>query len=234
MTQSIFLKGFVFALVALPLAAGCKKKETAATGGSAAPTGSAGSATAATGSGSAVAAATGSGSAAAGSAAGPTTPWAADFEPAPATSKVTGKRDGNDEGTFDRAIYFKATDKYGSTRYELHLSSGCEKHSCGHYVVMNGGVYSGDKLNEDCPNAKTMDIMLDVEADPKVGPVDLDVSINGPSGGGGLSGKPMKGSTFSAITDKEVKGKISVKDGNSEAQGEFTAKNCGSIVIPKG
>src|SRR5437867_1602863 len=105
---------FAFALVAVLPALGCGKKDPAATQGSAAPTGSAGSAgsatkPAATGSGSAVAAtgsgsaAAGSGSAAAGSAAkagDPTVPWAADAAPVPATSKVTAKRNGNDEGTF--------------------------------------------------------------------------------------------------------------------------------------
>src|SRR4051812_39851258 len=117
MKRSIFLKGFVLAVVALPLTTGCKKKDTGATEGSAAPTGS-GSATApatgsgssttpaagsgsattpATGSGSAVAA-TGSGSAvaAAGSGSGSAapvalaTPWAADAAAVAATSKVTG------------------------------------------------------------------------------------------------------------------------------------------------
>lgn len=236
------LRGVVCVLVAAPLLAGCKKKETEATGGSATPTGSAAVAAPA-GSGSAVAAATGSGSATAGSGAAAgsaapaeiATPWAADTAAAPATSKVTGKRNGNDEGTFDRAIYFKATDKYGSTSYQLHLSNGCEKFSCAHYVVMNGGVYSSDKLSADCPSGKTMDITIgDGEADPKAGPVELDVSINGPSSGGGLSGDRMKGSSLTAVGDKEVKGKIAVKDGNSEAKGEFTAKNCGTIVIPKG
>lgn len=239
MKQSIFLKGFGFALVALPLAMGCKKKAAAPTEGSATSSaGSAGSATTiATGSGSVVAdtgsgSATGSG-AGAGSAASPTAPWVTDSEPVPASSKVTGRRDGKDEGTFNRAIYFKATDKYGSTSYELHLSTGCEKFSCSHYVVMNGGVYAGDKLSADCPGVKTMNITIKGEGDPKVGPVELDVSIMGPSSGGDLSGSLMKGSSLTAVSDKEVKGKIAVKDDQSEANGEFTAKNCGTIVIPK-
>jgi hypothetical protein len=210
----------------------CTQKAMGAGGAGSAAAGS-GSAGSATGSGSAVAD-TGSGSAgsAAGSAsADPAAPWAADAAPVPATSKVTGKRDGNDEGSFDRAIYFKHVDDWGTAHYELHLSS-CEKFSCAHYISLRGGIYAEDKFYADCPGAKTMDIKIDGEADPKAGPVTLDISINGPSSGGGLSGDPMKGSSLTAITDKEVKGKLAAKDGNNEAKGEFVAKNCGTMVFP--
>jgi hypothetical protein len=244
MKQSIFVKGFVFALVAVPLLAGCKKKEGETTAGSAAPTaGSAAAGSAAAGSAVAGSGAVGSaaaGSAAAGSAAAPTdppAPWAKDTAAVAATSKVTGKRDGNDQGTFDRALFFKVTDKYGTTKAELHIAQNCEKFSCAHYESIRGGVYSADSLNTDCPDAKTMDISFSTEddqyTDAKVGPVLLDVSINGPMSGGDLSGDPMKGSTVSAVTDKEVKGKIKVKDGTSEAAGDFVAKNCGAMVFPK-
>jgi hypothetical protein len=67
----------------------------------------------------------------------------------------------------------------------------------------------------------------------KPGAVLLDVSLNGPMSGGQLSGKGMKGSTLTAMDDKEVKGKIKVKDGKSEAAGDFVAKNCGTMVFPK-
>jgi hypothetical protein len=247
MKQSIVLKGFVCALVVLPLAAGCKKKE-GATEGSAAATGSA---TATAGSGSAVVVATGSGSAAeagsaaagsaaAGSAAAPTdpaTPWAKDTAVIEPNSKVTGKKDGGDWGTFDRALFFRVTDKYGETKAQLHIAQNCEKFSCAHYESIRGGVYSADSLNTDCPNAKTMDINFvseeDQYTDAKQGAVLLDVSLNGPMSGGQLSGKGMKGSTLTAVSDKEVKGKIKVKEDKSEAAGEFVAKNCGTMVFPK-
>jgi hypothetical protein len=245
MKQSIFVKGFVFALVAVPLLAGCKKKEGETTAGSAAPTAgsaAAGSAAAGSAAGSAAAGSAAAGSAAAGSAAAaptdPPTPWAKDTAVVDATSKVTGKRDGNDQGTFDRALFFKVTDDYGDTKAQLHIAQNCEKFSCAHYESIRGGVYSADSLDTDCPNAKTMDINFANEdnqyTDAKVGPVLLDVSINAPMSGGQLSGTPMKGSSITAMTDKEVKGKIAVKNGaTDEAKGEFVAKNCGAMVFPK-
>ena len=100
-------------------------------------------------------------------------------------------------------------------------------------------MYSADSLATDCPNVKAMDINFDTEdnhyTDVKQGPVLLDVSLNGPMSGGQLSGEPMKGSTVTAVTDKEVKGTIKVKDkdGKNEAAGDFVAKNCGTMVYPK-
>ena len=98
-------------------------------------------------------------------------------------------------------------------------------------------MYPGDDSYKACPDATMMDINIQVAdgAELKAGPVDLDISINGPSSGGGLSGDPMKGSSITSISDKEVKGKIAVKDadGKNEAKGDFVAKNCGSVVIPK-
>ncbi|HEY4058174.1 MAG TPA: hypothetical protein VGM39_16290 [Kofleriaceae bacterium] len=237
MKQSIFLKGLVVAVVALPLVAGCKKKEGSTAEGSAAP--AKGSATPAAGSSSAAAPAAGSGSAAAagsGSAStDPNAPWAADAAVIPNTSKVTGKRDGADKGTFDRAVFFKYTDDWGTPHYDLHIANGCEKFSCNYYVALRGGVFPGDDSYKACPDAVTMDIQVQLEEgkDFAVGPVGLYVSINGPSSGGGLSGDVMKGSTITSIDDKEVKGKIAVKDKDNEANGDFVAKNCGALAFPK-
>jgi hypothetical protein len=262
MKNLIIRNGIVVSIVALPLlAGGCNKKESATKEGAAKSTGtaaatSAGTATATgagtaaatgtgTGTGTAAATGTAAGSAAAtgtdtGATAGAATgeaaaPWAADTAPSPATSKVTGKRNGVDEGTFDRALYFKSTDKYDTTSHTVMISTGCDTFSCAHVDWLRGGVYTNDeKLSADCPSAKVMTVKLNVEGDPKPGPVDVSISINSFTSGGDLSGEEWsKGSSLTAVTAKELQGKISLKDGESAASGDFAAKVCGTVVQAK-
>jgi hypothetical protein len=191
----------VASLAALLFVAGCKKKKEHESGSAAAPS-----------------APTGSGSA-------PATPT-----PSTGGTKITAKRLGEDDGTFDKAIYYK--DAIGQVF--VHVAQNCEKFDCSYLDKKSSemGNVNGDAVKKDCPKAKLLMITLPEKEETKPGPVKVDLYVNDFTSPTSITDGAADGGTITEVTDKVVKGTLDLKSGvgktlpNAAANGAFTATIC--------
>jgi hypothetical protein len=200
MKQITFFRLLLVASLAAPLFAGCKKKEEESKGSGSAP------------------------AAPAGSAAAPAP------APAPTGPKLTVKRLGKDEGTFDKAIFYK--DAIGQVF--VHVAQNCPKFDCSYIDKKTSlmGSLPDEALQKDCPKAKVLMIILPEKQDVKPGPVKVDTYFNDLTNPSSLTDGATDGGNITEVTDKEVKGTLDLKSGvgktlaDAAASGSFTATVC--------
>jgi hypothetical protein len=166
-----------------------------------------------------------------GSGAAPAAPAGSSATPAATTgTKITAKRLGEDDGTFDKAIFYK--DAIGQVF--VHVAQNCPKFDCSYIDKKSSvmGNVNDEAVKKDCPKAKLLMITLPEKQDPKLGPVKVDLYVNDFDNPTQITDGAADGGTITGITDKEIKGTLDLKSGvgktlpNAAASGSFTAAIC--------
>ena len=166
-----------------------------------------------------------------GSGAAPAAPAATPAATAASTgTKITAKRLGEDDGTFDKAIFYK--DAIGQVF--VHVAQNCPKFDCSYIDPKTSvmGSVNDDAVKKDCPKAKLLMIVLPEKQDPKPGPVKVDLYVNDFDNPTSITDGAADGGSITEVTAKEIRGTLDLKSGvdktlpNAAASGSFTATIC--------
>jgi hypothetical protein len=107
------------------------------------------------------------------------------------------------------------------------VPSGCDKLDC---KMLDKDGIDDQKFFKACPGgAYAKAVFFDERnpGEPAVGPVKAEVHQMAGMSGGDVTADFVDGSSLTAVSDTEIKGKLGVQDGADYfAKGEFTAKVC--------